>query len=42
MSMLVLMVADVAGAITNGRVFRVVKHDGVSYVKEKEVDLRDE
>lgn len=38
----VLMVADVAGAITNGRVFQVVKHDGVSYVKEKEGDLRDE
>lgn len=38
----VLMVADVAGAITNGRVFQVVKHDSVSYVKEKEVDLRDD
>lgn len=38
----VLMVADVAGAVTNGRVFRVIKHDGVSYVKEQEVDLRDE
>lgn len=38
----VLMVADVAGAITNGKVFQVTKKDGVSVISERSVDLRDD